>query len=72
MELVYEPANAIEGQLIINMLQQADIEAHMHGANLHSVIGEVQAFGLVRIFVAAGDYEKAKDIIDNWNNADIL
>ena len=72
MELVYEPANAIEGQLIINLLQQADIEAHMHGANLHSVVGEVQAFGLVRIFVAADDHEAAREIIVNWNNAQIL
>lgn len=64
MKLLYEPNDAIEGQLLVNGLQQAGVVAYLHGAGLSGVIGEVPAFGLVRIMVHEQDYQQAREILE--------
>lgn len=72
MKVVYNANDAIEAQLMKNMLQQANITAFIHGEMLQGGIGDLQAFGLVQVLVHDDDYYTAKKIIDDWNNANIL
>jgi hypothetical protein len=70
MKTLYEASNAIEAQLIKNMLEQIDIESHIHGDFLQGGIGDLQAFGLVRIMVAEDSYDEARQLIDDWQSAE--
>ena len=72
MKIVYNASDAIEAQLMKNMLKQVDIDAFIHGDMLQGGIGELQAFGLVQVLVHDNDYYHAKQIIDDWNNANLL
>jgi len=72
MKIVYRANDAIEAQLMKNMLKQVDIDAFIHGDILQGGIGELQAFGLVQVLVHEEDYYQAKQVIDDWNNANIL
>ncbi len=72
MKIVYNATDAIEAQLMKNMLQQVDIDAFIHGDILQGGIGELQVFGLVQVLVHDDNYYQAKQVIDDWNNANIL
>jgi len=72
MQLLYEAKDAIEAQLMKNMLNQAGIETYIHGELLQGGIGDIQAFGLVQLMVDEANYVTAREIIDEWNSADIL
>ncbi len=71
MKLLYEANDAIEAQLIKNMLAQANIESFIHGEYLQGGIGDIQAFGLVQLLVDERHYRTAKEIIDDWNSATV-
>ena len=72
MKIVYNATDAIEAQLMKNTLQQVDIDAFIHGDILQGGIGELQVFGLVQVLVHDDNYYQAKQVIDDWNNANIL
>ena len=72
MKIVYRANDAIEAQLMKNMLKQVDIDAFIHGDILQGGIGELQAFDFVQVLVHDEDYYQAKQVIDDWNNANIL
>lgn len=72
MKIVYNATDAIEAQLMKNMLQQVDIDAFIHGDLLQGGIGELQVFGLVQVLVHDDDYYQAKQVIDDWNSANLL
>jgi len=72
MKVVYNANDAIEAQLIKNMLKQIDVDAFIHGDMLQGGIGELQVFGLVQVLVHDDDYYQAKQVIDDWNNANLL
>ena len=72
MKVVYNANDAIEAQLMKNMLQQVDIDAFIHGDLLQGGIGELQAFGLVQVLVHDDDYYQAKQVIDDWTSANLL
>lgn len=72
MKVVYKANDAIEARLMKNMLQQANIDSFIHGELLQGGIGDLQALGLVQVLVDDDDYRIAKEIIDDWNNANIL
>ncbi len=71
MKLLYKANDVIEAQLLKNMLEQANIDAYIHGEYLQGGIGDLQAFGLVQLMVQDDDYRIAKEIIDDWNSASI-
>lgn len=70
MKLLYEAANAIEAHLIKNILEQEQITAFIQGEALQGGIGDLQAFGLVRLMVIEEDYLKARSIVDDWETAE--
>ncbi len=69
MRLVYEATNAIEGHMLVHLLEQSDIYARLDGELLTGAVGELQAIGVVRVMVNADDYAAAKRIIDDWDAA---
>jgi len=72
MKLLYQASDAIEANLLKNLLEQANIKAYVHGEHLQGAIGELQAFGFVRLMVDEENYQNAKQIIDDWNQAKII
>lgn len=69
MKKVYEAQNSIEGHMLVHMLEQQGVEARLDGEYLQGGVGELPAAGLVTVRVEEADYEKAKDIIQEWEQA---
>lgn len=67
MECVYNAANTLEGQLAVDLLQGAGIDARMDGEYLQGGIGELQALGLIRVMVGQADAAKAREIMRKWD-----
>jgi len=72
MRAIYEPAHSIETNLIVGLLQQFGIEAHIAGEYLQGGAGELPAFGLMRVMVEDRDADNARQLIDEWNSAEPL
>lgn len=72
MIVVYESNGLVEAHLMKNMLNQANIHSYIHGESLVGGIGDLQAIGLVRVMVDEKDYDTAKEIIADWQSADII
>lgn len=72
MRAIYEPAHSIEANLIVGLLQQFGIEAHIAGEYLQGGAGELPAFGLMRVMVEDRDADNARQLIDEWNSAEPL
>ena len=72
MIVVYEANGPVEAHLMKNMLAQANIESFIHGEALTGGIGDLQAIGLVRVMVDEESYDIAKEIINDWESAEII
>ncbi len=72
MRAIYEPAHSIEANLVVGLLQQFGIEAHIAGEYLQGGVGELPAFGLMRVMVEDRDAENARQLIEEWNSAEPL
>ena len=72
MKLLYQASDAIEANLLKNLLEQANIKAYVHGEHLQGAVGELKAFGFVRLMVDEENYQNAKQIINDWNQAKII
>lgn len=66
MKSVYEASSALEAYMILNLLQQEGIRGRVDGEYLPGAVGELQAINLVRVMVDAPDYEKARQLIEDW------
>lgn len=66
MKTLYEAANAIEAHMLVDLLKQEGITAHIHGESLQGAVGEIPASGLVRLVVADEDHAAARAVIDRW------
>lgn len=69
MKLLYEASNSIEAHMILNLIQQSGLSGRIDGEYLQGGIGELQAFGTVRVMVEESDYTQAKKIVDDWDQA---
>lgn len=69
MRSIYEPAHSIEANLIVGLLNQIGIKAHIAGEYLQGGAGELPAFGVMRIMVEDRDADSAREMIDEWNKA---
>jgi len=69
MRTIHEPANGIEAYLIVGLLKQIGIEAHVAGEHLQGGAGQLPVFGLLRIMVEDKDAERARQFIDDWDAA---
>ena len=66
MKCVYEASNTLDAYMIFNLLLQEGIQGRVDGEYLAGGIGELQAINLVRVMVAADDYDQANKIIREW------
>ena len=68
MKIVYDAANSIEAHLVLGLLRQAGIVGTISGEYLQGAMGELPAFGLVKVHVDEVDYAEAMEIIAAWQN----
>ena len=71
MQTIFEAANSIEARLLLGILNQAGIDGHIDGEYLQGGVGELQAFGLVRLKVAAANVVEAREIIRDWQEGEL-
>jgi len=64
---IYEAANGVEAQLILNLFNQANIQGRIDGKYLQGGIGELQPSGFVSIWVDDEDIINAKEILRQWD-----
>lgn len=69
MRAIYEPAHSIEANLILGLLGQCGIKAHIAGEYLQGGAGELPAFGVMQVMVEDQDVAAARQLIDEWNRA---
>ena len=72
MITVYHASNSIEGYLIKNLLEQQEISTFVLGEHLQSGVGEIPAIGLIRVSVSDTDYQRAKEIVDEWDASIVI
>ena len=63
MKIIYRAGNITEAQIVKGMLLSNNIEAHVSGYYLQGGIGETSPMDLAKVHVTDEDYEKAKEII---------
>ena len=66
MKIVYRAGDITEAEIIKGMLLSYDIEAHVSGYYLQGGIGEMSPLDLAKIHVADEDYERAKEILHEY------
>lgn len=71
MRVVYEPANALEGQMLVSYLAIHDIEAFLQGEHVQSGAGELPVFGLMTVQVRDEDWESAHKILKDWESTQV-
>ncbi|MFG6412332.1 DUF2007 domain-containing protein [Roseateles sp. DC23W] len=71
MKTLYEAANAIEAHMLVDVLKQEGIEAHIQGEALQGAMGEVPAARLVRLLVEDAHYPAARAIIERWERTEV-
>lgn len=67
MKTLYEASNAVEAHMILDLLQQEGLNAHIQGEHLQGAMGGLPAGGLVRVVVAEDDYGKARELVERWD-----
>lgn len=70
MRQVYAPANVAEAHMLVHMLGEHDILAHIHGEALLGGVGELPAGGLLQVMVAEEDFDAARRLILAWEKTD--
>jgi len=66
MKSVYESSTALDAHMILNLLEQEGIRGRVDGEYLPGGVGELQAINLVRVMVEEADYERAGQVIRDW------
>jgi hypothetical protein len=66
MKRVYQAANHIQAHMVMHVLQQAGVDAHVQGEFLQSVAGELPLGNLVGVVVADEDVAVARENISDW------
>lgn len=66
MRRVYQAANNIEAHMVMHVLQQAGIDAHVQGEFLQSGAGDLPLGNLVAVAVPDEDVALASEIIEDW------
>ncbi len=66
MKRIYQAANNIEAHMLVHLLEQEGIQAHVEGEHLQSGAGELPLGGLAAVAVADADVDAARAIIRAW------
>ena len=68
MKIVFDANNSLEAHVVLGLLNQAGIDGLISGEYLQGAMGELPAFGLVKIMVSNKDFQEAAEIIADWQN----
>lgn len=71
MRTLYEASSAVEAHMLIDVLRQQGLTAHLHGEALQGAMGELPAAGLVRLVVDEADYPAARAAIQDWERTQV-
>lgn len=71
MKSIYEASTALDAHMVLNLLEQEGIKGRIDGEYLPGGVGEIQAINLVRVMVDESDYEKAGQIISDWEAIEV-
>jgi hypothetical protein len=71
MKSIYEASSTLDAHMILNLLEQEGIQGRVDGEYLPGGIGELQAINLVRVMVDEADYEKAAQVIRDWEAIEV-
>jgi Putative prokaryotic signal transducing protein len=66
MRRIFQAANHIQAHMVMHVLEQAGVHAHVQGEYLQSGAGELPLGNLVGVVVADEDVELAREIIGEW------
>lgn len=71
MKIVYHAESAVDAQLVADLLNGNDIFAQVRGGQMQGAVGEAPAMGNVKVWVHDEDYERGRELIEQWQNASI-
>jgi hypothetical protein len=71
MKKVFDALSNIEAHLVLHQLQQAGLDARIQGEHLQGGMGDLPALGNVRIMVNDMDEVEARQVIADWNDAEV-
>ncbi|MBT5861770.1 MAG: DUF2007 domain-containing protein [Gammaproteobacteria bacterium] len=71
MKKVFDALSNIEAHLVLHQLQQAGLDARIQGEHLQGGMGDLPALGNVRIIVNDTDEVEARQVIADWNDAEV-
>lgn len=70
MTPVYDAENIIDAHLVVHLLADAGLSAHVFGASLAGAMGELPAAGLIRVWIEEdGRASDAIALIADWQAA---
>lgn len=69
MQQIYQPLDSMQARILLDMLASEGIQAHLQGEHLLGAMGELPALGLLSIWVADADAQRAVELIHDYQNA---
>jgi hypothetical protein len=66
MREAYSPANAAEAHMLVHLLEQAGIQARIHGEALQGAVGDLPVSNFLQIMVSDEDYDRARKVLLEW------
>lgn len=66
MRVAYNAENSLDAHMILSQLKQVGIDGEVQGEYLQGAMGELPAFGLVKVLVSDDDYDTARKVIAEW------
>ena len=67
MKIVYRAANPLEAHIVAGMLQSEGINAHASGTLMQGGVGELPASDYAMVRVPAGDVQRARELIQDYD-----
>lgn len=72
MQRIYEARDLLEAEMLIGMLAGEGVETFLTGRHLIGAVGELPAAGLLGLMVDDGQAERARQLIAEYNGAELL
>ncbi|GAA4354286.1 DUF2007 domain-containing protein [Kangiella marina] len=69
MKIAYHAEDAVDAQLISDLLNNNGIFAQVRGAHMQGAVGEAAAIGNVKVWVNDEDVSQAEAIVEEWGSA---
>lgn len=72
MQRIYEARDLLEAEMLIGMLANEGIDVFLSGRHLVGAVGELPAAGLLALMVADAQAARARQLISEYNEAELL